>query len=154
MDITFERATPEDAEALVRVQIAAFHNDAEIYPGVALGGPPGYDSVDSVFQMIAEDDYYKIIADGQIAGGIVVLDRGAGHMHLDVLYVDPAAHNRGIGTQAMHFIERTYPATKWTLDTPLYATRNHHFYEKFGYVRVGEHPADDIILIAYEKYIE
>jgi hypothetical protein len=51
----------------------------------------------------------------------------------------------------MEFIEQTYPAAKWTLDTPLYAVRNQHFYEKLGYVKVAENDYDGFILIAYEK---
>jgi hypothetical protein len=34
MNIAFEHATIADAEALVAVQIAAFHHDAVLYPGV------------------------------------------------------------------------------------------------------------------------
>jgi GNAT superfamily N-acetyltransferase len=151
MNVTFERALPEDVEGLVKLQIAAFHDDARLYPGVKLDGPPGYDSVEATLKKIREEDYYCIKADGQLVGGVVVYDYGQGHLHLDVIFVDPAYHNRGIGTQAMQFIERTYPAQKWTLDTPDYATRNHHFYEKFGYVRVGEEPLEDFILLAYEK---
>ena len=41
MNVDFEQATPGDAEDLVKVQIAAFHDDARIYPGVEIGGPPG-----------------------------------------------------------------------------------------------------------------
>lgn len=152
MNITFERAKPADAEALLRVQIAAFHDDTRRY-GVPLGGPPGYDSIDVVRRAIAEDDYHTIVCDGQIVGGLTVFDRGAGHYHLDVLFIDPAYHNRGIGTRAMQFVEQTYPAQKWTLHTPAYARRNQHFYEKFGYVKVGEEvpEGDDILLFAYEK---
>ena len=152
MHISIEPATPADAEHLVAVQIAAFHHDAEIYPGVAIGGPPGYDSIDNLLQKIEEGDYYKIVVDGQIIGGIAVFDLGAGHFHLDLLYIDPAYHNRGIGTQAMHFIERTYHAMKWTLHTPGYAIRNQHFYEKFGYVKIGEEEFPDLTLLAYEKH--
>ena len=145
---------PADAEALVKVQIAAFHDDARLYPGVELGGPPGYDSVEVMLRKIREDKCYKIVYDGQIIGGIIVVDQGQGHFHLDVLDVDPAYHNRGIGTQAMQFIERTYPAAQiWTLNTPGYALRNQHFYEKFGYVKVGEAPFEDFILFDYEKKI-
>ncbi len=105
-----------------------------------------------MLQKIHGDEYYKILADGQIVGGIVLYDFGDGHLHLDLLYIDPAIHNQGIGTQAMTFIERTYTATKWTLDTPAYATRNQHFYEKFGYVKIGENTEPDgVILFAYEK---
>lgn len=153
MNITCERATPADAEILVKVQIAAFHDDARLYPGVELGGPPGYDSVEVMLRKIRETDVYKIVVDGEIIGGIIVYDEGDGHYHLDVLDVDPAYHNRGVGTQAMQFIERTYPAQKWTLNTPGYALRNQHFYEKLGYVKVGEAPFDGFILFDYEKQI-
>jgi GNAT superfamily N-acetyltransferase len=152
MDITFQRAIPADAEALVKVQIRAFHDDARIYPGVEIGGPPGYDSVEETLKKIVQDDFYKIKAEDQIIGGIVVFDFGDGHFHLDLIFIDPDYHNRGIGTQAMQFLERTYPTTKkWTLDTPLYAIRNHHFYEKFGYVRVKEEKVDGFSLVCYER---
>ena len=153
MSVTFERATPEDAKALVKAQIAAFHDDARIYPGVEIGGPPGYDSVDVALRNMQESDFYKIVVDAQIIGGIIVAHMGEGHYHLDVLNVVPEYHNLGIGTRAMQFIEQTYPATKWTLDTPTYAMRNQHFYEKCGYVKVGitEHP--EITLISYEKRV-
>jgi len=36
------------------------------------------------------------------------------------------------------------------LDTPVYATRNQHFYERLGFVRTGETVFPDITLIHYE----
>jgi GNAT superfamily N-acetyltransferase len=153
LNIEFERAMPADAEALVKIQIIAFHNDARIYPGVEIGGPPGYDAVESILSKIEEDDCYKIVYDGQIVGGIVVYDEGEGHYHLDLIYLDPAYHGLGLGTQAMQFLEQQYPAAAlWTLDTPAYALRNQHFYEKFGYVKVGEvEEPGGILLFSYEK---
>jgi GNAT superfamily N-acetyltransferase len=151
MHITFERAAAEDAEALVRVQIAAFHHDSVLYPDVEIGGPPGYDSVEHALTKIRDEVYYAIRADGHIVGGIVVFDKGAGHWHLDLIYIDPAYHDRGIGSQALPFLEETHHASKWTLDTPSWAVRNRHFYEKFGYVKVGEEVYPGITLIAYEK---
>ena len=152
LNISFEPATPDDAQALRDVQVASFHSDALNYPGIKESGPPGYDLVETVLHKLQESAYSKIVVDGQVVGGITVYDYGEGHFHLDLLYIDPAYHNLGIGTRAMQFIEQTYPATLWTLDTPTYATRNHHFYEKFGYVKVGERPEDeDITLIEYEK---
>lgn len=152
MNIAFERAAPADAETLVPIQIAAFHHDTVLYPGVELGGPPGYDSLERTLQVIREDEYYKITVDGRCVGGIVVFMMGESHYHLDLIFLDPAYHNRGIGTQAMHFIEQVHPADRWTLDTPQWAIRNQHFYEKLGYVRCYDHTADDgTPLIAYEK---
>lgn len=154
MKIAIERATTTDAPEMLRVQIAAFHYDAQLYPGVEEGGPPGYDSLDALLERIADDDCYCITADGACVGGMIVFGKGAGHYHLDVIFIDPAYQNRGIGSQALHFLEATYAANRWTLDTPGWAVRNQHFYEKFGYVRVAEHvEADGTPLIAYEKRI-
>ena len=153
MNLIFERATPADVEALVNAQISAFNDNGRLYPDDWRGGPPGYDSVESTLKKIEEDDFYKILYEGQIIGGIIVVNMGEGHFHLDVINIDPAYHNRGIGTLAMEFIERTYPATKWTLDTPGFAVRNQHFYEKFGYVKVGEANYDGFILLVYEKWV-
>jgi GNAT superfamily N-acetyltransferase len=153
MQLTFERAVAADAQALVDVQVRAFHHDSVLYPGVEIGGPPGYDSIEVLIEDLEKHPCHKIVCDGHIVGGIVVFDRGNGRFHLDRIYLDPDYHNRGIGTRAMQFIEATYPATKWTLDTPLYALRNQHFYEKLGYVKVKEIAADGITLVAYEKYL-
>lgn len=150
MNIRFERATPNDAEALVKAEVAAFHHDTVLY-SVPLGGPPGYDSVENALQKMAEHDCYCIVYEGEIVGGIVVMNFGEGHFHLDLLYIDPEYHNRGIGTQAMEFITENYTASIWTLDTPIWAVRNRHFYEKFGFVNVKETEYEDITLITYQK---
>jgi GNAT superfamily N-acetyltransferase len=153
MSVVFKRAEPHDTEALVRVAIAAFHHDSILYPEIEIGGPPGYESAAVMRQKIAEDECHKIVEGERIIGGIVVFVKGNGHYHLDLLFISPDYHNHGIGTQAMRFIEDTYPATRWTLDTPTWASRNIHFYEKLGYVKVGEFEDDDTTLIAYEKRI-
>lgn len=52
----------------------------------------------------------------------------------------------------MQFIESKYYATKWTLDTPAWAVRNIHFYEKLGYVKIHTYTEEDgTPLISYEK---
>jgi ribosomal protein S18 acetylase RimI-like enzyme len=112
MQMSFEQATPDDAAALVAVQIAAFEHDAVLYPGIEPGGPPGYDSVAQMAQTIQQHKCFKILADGELVGVIVVLDRGEGHFHLDVIAIAPPYQNHGIGTRAMQFIEATYPATQ------------------------------------------
>jgi ribosomal protein S18 acetylase RimI-like enzyme len=151
MNVDFERATPADAADIVNVQIAAFHDDARLYPGVQVGGPPGYDSVEEMLAKIDRGECHKVLLDGEIIGGITVIDQGAGHFHVDVLAIDPSHHNKGFGTKAMQFIEQSFPATVWTLDTPSFATRNQHFYERLGFIRVGETVFPGITLIHYEK---
>lgn len=152
MQITFEPARDADAKALVQIQIAAFHHDSVLYPEVAVGGPPGYDSVEQMRKNIAQHPCYKIVDGARPIGVIVVFDQGEEHTHLDVIAIDPIYHNRGIGTWAMQFLEQAHPARRYTLDTPSWAVRNQHFYEKLGYVKVGETSYPDITLFAYEKH--
>ena len=68
MTITFERALAADVEALVKLQVLAFNDDARVYPTAKLGGPPGYDSVEATLKKIDEDDFYTIRYEGQIVG--------------------------------------------------------------------------------------
>lgn len=155
MTITFEHPTAADAPTLLDVQIRSFDSDNERYPDDADGGPPGYDSLERMLEEVEHPHTYKILSDGRIVGGIMLWDRGEGHYHLDKLFIDPDYHDQGIGSQAMRFLDSTYAdATKWTLDTPLYADRNQHFYEKFGYVKVGQHEeSDGFMLIEYERRV-
>lgn len=152
MNVTIARSTDDEAEELVQVQVKSFNSDAVFYPGVGEGGPPGYESVDLMRRKIAEDISYTIRIDGKIAGGMMLFEKGTGHLHLDVIFVDPEMHGKGIGSQAMAYLIAAYPGVRWTLDTPVYAVRNHHFYEKFGFVRTGESvEPDGFALYAYEK---
>lgn len=153
MSVLFQRAEKHDVASLVTVAIAAFHHDSILYPEIKVGGPPGYDSPTVMHQKIVEDECYKIVEGERIIGGIVIFVNGNGYCHLDLIFISPEYQNRGIGTQAMRFIENTYPATRWTLDTPTWSIRNIHFYEKLGYVKVGESEDDDTTLIAFEKRI-
>ncbi len=152
--VTIKRAELDDVEALVKAEIAAFHHDSVLYPQVEIGGPPGYDSPDVMRRHIRRNGCYKIMEDEQIIGGMVVYVKNTQHCHLDLIFIAPDYHNRGIGQQAMRFLEETYPqATRWTLDTPVWAVRNIYFYEKLGYVKTGEFDDGDITLIAFEKHI-
>jgi len=101
--------------------------------------------------------YYKILVEDNIIGGVIISDMGGGHYELSRIFIAPDFQNKGIGTQAIQFIEKAFPAAKrWTLDTPCWAYRNQHFYEKMGYVKVGEAAPDKhrwFSLFLYEKNV-
>lgn len=151
--LTFERAGVADAEEWVPVQVAAFRSDALRYPNVETSGPPGHDSLSHVREYLAADACYAIRENGQLIGGIVLIDHGDGHVHLDTLFIAPAEQSRGIGGRAIAFFEQQHPARRYTLETPSYALRNHHVYEKYGYVAVGARDAPGVTLIQYEKLV-
>lgn len=156
--ITFEKATLLDAEKLTEIQTRCFDDNSRRFLGKERGGPPGYDSIDWQRQAIQKASYYKILADGQIIGGMILyaVNKCEGHYEIGRIYLDPGFQNQGIGKQAMAFAEGLYPdAKKWTLDTPSWATRNHHFYEGLGYVKVREEAAhSEERLFFYEKQME
>ncbi len=139
VDVTFERATPADVAALTAIEKRTFDDDSRKFRGVESGGPPGYDSEEWTLRMVHTAPVFKILCDGQVVGGMIVLDMGQGHFELGRIWIDPDYHNRGIGGKALAYIEQAFPqATRWTLDTPTWATRNRYFYAKHGYREVGE----------------
>ena len=73
---------------------------------------------------------YRIREDGRIVGGLVLkIDEETQHNELELLFVNPEVHSRGIGYAAWQEVERLYPNTKvWETCTPYFETRNIHFY--------------------------
>ncbi len=73
---------------------------------------------------------YRIMLDGEKVGGMILtIDKETQHNHLDILFVLPEAHNKGIGYGAWQAVEALYPETKvWETCTPYFEKRNIHFY--------------------------
>ncbi len=77
-----------------------------------------------------ENDSYRIICNGEYAGGIIVkINEDSGHNHLELFFVLPNEHSKGIGYGAWCAIEKLYPETRiWETCTPYFEKRNIHFY--------------------------
>ena len=73
---------------------------------------------------------YRIREDGRIVGGLVLkIDEETQHNELELLFVSPEAHSKGVGYAAWQEVERLYPETLvWETCTPYFETRNIHFY--------------------------
>ena len=73
---------------------------------------------------------YVIREDGEMVGGLVLkINEATQHNALELLFVHPGAHSKGIGYAAWKEVERLYPDTKvWETCTPCFETRNIHFY--------------------------
>jgi ribosomal protein S18 acetylase RimI-like enzyme len=147
-DIEIRPATADDVPALVETQIRAFHDDSRRF-GLAVdgsepGGPPGYDSPEWQTQMMRRGRYFTIRNSGTVAGGMIVFRLSTGFYNLGRIWIDPAFQDLGIGRVAIEYLHETIgPGCTWTLDTPSWAVRNHHFYESLGYRRVGEEAMPD-----------
>ena len=75
-------------------------------------------------------EVYRIVADGRRVGGVILhVNRETAVNELEILFVSPEEHSKGIGYGAWLAIERLHPETKvWRTCTPYFDKRNIHFY--------------------------
>lgn len=147
------RASAEDARILTDISTESFGHDARTYLGKTLG-PYGYNSLEWHLQKIDECDYYKIVNDNEIIGGLYISQISGSHYRLECIFIHPNKQNQKLGTQLIQLMEQSYPsARKWTLDTPSWNPRTNHFYPKLGYVKTGEEDLKFLVLNLYEKNI-
>ena len=77
-----------------------------------------------------QSETYRIMLDGEKVGGLILsIDTKTQHNHLDILFVLPEAHSKGIGYGAWQAVEALHPETAvWETCTPYFEKRNIHFY--------------------------
>ena len=73
---------------------------------------------------------YRIMLDGKKVGGVVLkIDKETNHNELELFFVSPDEHSKGIGYGAWRAVEALHPETKvWETCTPYFEKRNIHFY--------------------------
>ena len=71
---------------------------------------------------------YRIMQNGQPVGGVVIKVEDK-HGQLELLFVSPRMHSKGVGFAAWCAVERMHPeVTLWETVTPYFERRNLHFY--------------------------
>ena len=85
-------------------------------------------SSETIEKSINEGEAYRIMRGAEKVGGVVIKVTGdVGE--LDLLFVTPSAHSKGIGYAAWCAVERLHPEIKvWETVTPYFEKRNIHFY--------------------------
>lgn len=119
-------------------------------------------SRETIEESIDSGEAYRILDDGKVVGGVVVRiegDRG----NLDLLFVSPKCHSKGVGYGAWCQIEKMFPQVKiWETVTPYFEKRNIHFYvNRCGFKIVEffnshhKDPNDDEAseMFRFEKYL-
>ena len=142
--LTLELARPEDAAALAEISRRAFDTDVDC-GATEPGGPPGYDSAAWQRSTMGKSSaYWKILVDGQLAGGAIVMAYPRGRYYLARIFLDPDCHRQGLGLRAMEQLLVAYPEARvWRLETPPWNRRTRAFYEKLGF-RVVRETAEDV----------
>jgi ribosomal protein S18 acetylase RimI-like enzyme len=148
MEITL--ATPEDAEAILAVQKAAFAPVAEEYRQATL--LPLEETLDDLLGLFRDHTILKAVEDGRVVGSVRgVMRRGT--CEIGRLVVDPASQGRGIGRALASEIESRFPdAVLFELFTGHHGGAALHIYGKLGYgaFRV-ERVDDDLTFVHLRK---
>ena len=85
-------------------------------------------SRETIEQSINGGEAYRIMQDGNPVGGVIIKTEGD-HGDLEILFVSPKVHSKGIGYAAWCAVERMHPEVKvWETVTPYFEKRNIHFY--------------------------
>ncbi|MDM5188782.1 GNAT family N-acetyltransferase [Bacillus sp. DX4.1] len=138
--IRIEKASITDAEKLTEIKKRTFDEEAKKWLPNQENiidyniQPPGYSSIEMTKYMIKELNYFKVIYNKTIVGGIIVTISGKSFGRIDRIFVDPDSQGKGIGSKVIDLIEKEFPNVRaWDLETSSRQLNNHYFYEKMGY---------------------
>jgi len=144
MHYHFETIVPDDLEEITAVMTRAFDDDSQRHLGLPAGGPPGYND-GSFFQKWLFGQKVtqgvKMLVEGRIIGAAILWIWPNNENYVGTIFIDPPFQNKGLGKAFWRHIESAYPQTVfWQLETPAFATSNHHFYEQScGFTLIGKH---------------
>ena len=75
--------------------------------------------------------------EGRVAGFVGISER-----HIEALFVHPSLHQCGIGRQLLDAVVSSDPRVPWTVDVNEQNPGATHFYERYGFVRIGRSELD------------
>ena len=122
-------------------------------------------SRETIVASIENGDAYRILLDNVLVGGAVIKIDGT-HGELELLFISPEHHSKGIGYATWCEIEKMHPEVNvWETFTPYFEKRNIHFYvnhcgfhivEFFNKQHLDEeNPAEDgFEMFRFEKRME
>lgn len=131
--IVYLKIYPVDYEILTRIMTSAFNEDTSIHTDLKEDGPRGYNDGSLIKWLNEHKDFesYKVVYNNIIVGAYTVAIKPNSEYSLEMLFIDPKYRKNHLGTIVWKHIEEEYiDAKKWTVETPDYSKRNHHFYTK------------------------
>jgi len=154
MGLTIKRTEEVEARRLLEIQKEAFAKDLKRYEDYDTN--PANEPIERLLRKIEKFFHYTIWFGGEIIGGADVRELKENKYRLNRIYFSIDYQNKGLGSKIMNLIESEFPsAVEWSLDTPYLNARNHHFYGKLGYKKVGQHQiTEKLLLIDYVKKTE
>lgn len=147
------KAQKKDATSLLDIQKEAF---SPLYDWYIDEQSPYLHTIDMMIDRInrVDSDYYKILANGLLCGGLCVYKLENDFLWLAIVYIKPEYQNKKIAQTAISLAEGKYPAAKkWGLDFPIDQIKNKKCYERLGFKDSGKRNVinDKLTLAVYEK---
>ncbi len=148
------RCTPEDQERIRDMQKEAFAALLEKYQDHDTS--PANESAERIAWKLQQPDsyFYRIEVDGNVVGGIRVVDAGDGSpKRISPLFILPQYRGRGYAQAAILEAEKRHGPHNWELATILQEAGNCHLYEKMGYRQTNRRTEihDKMTIVGYEK---
>lgn len=130
-NITLAPLTPDDREQFIRDNQEAFNYGALEEFGRRddhFEKPGEIISRETIEASIDDGEAYRILMNGEKVGSVIVKVDGE-RGDLDILFVSPRIHSKGVGYAAWCAVEELHPEmTVWETVTPYFEQRNIHFY--------------------------
>ena len=130
-EVTLVPLTAEDREQFIRDNQEAFNYGALEEFGLRddhFEEDGEIISRETIEAAIDGGEAYRIMQDGRAVGGMVLKMNGE-RGDLDLLFVSPRVHSKGIGYAAWCQAEKLHPEVRvWETVTPYFEKRNIHFY--------------------------
>ena len=154
MNLEISKIRKDDIRLLVEPMKNAFDDDAKRFKEDGKGGPPGYDDGSFLDKWVINTPdtlSYKISVDNEVIGAFILWWNKNSESILGTIFISPEYQNKGIGKKVWKYIESNFPTKSWKLETPVWSTRNHHYYEKVcGFIK---HSIEDDQIIYKKKYL-
>lgn len=135
--LEYKKVYSADYDILTKIMTSAFNEDTSMHTDLKEDGPAGYNDGSLIKKLNEHENYesYKIIYKNNIVGAYTVAANPNKEYSLEMLFIAPIYRKDHLGTAVWKDIEQKYAAAKrWTVETPDYSKRNHHFYtEKCGF---------------------
>ena len=154
MNVSLKKATVQDAEAILAMQIIAFKPLLDKYQDYETS--PGAETVERIRARMAHPQIssFLIQLGSENIGHIRIYAQSDTVCKLSQMFILPECQGHGYAQRAIVQVEALYPnADEWILDTIKQEEKLRHLYEKMGYLLTGTetHIKDGMDLVDYRK---
>lgn len=153
MEVSIKKTKLDEIEELVAIQKEVFTEDYAIYEDH--DSTPVNETTEKLIENIKRFFHYTIWLDNYIIGAIDIRPLDDKRLRLSKLFLRTEYQNKGLGSKIIQLMESEFPLIRdWSLYTPYLNKRNHHFYEKLGYIKISEvQVTEKLLLFKYEKIV-